>query len=217
MSLDNLRVVPYGLQHALIYGLDFRQRQALMDSSNSPFAYSRAGLDTLLVELPRQDSTLNEISKEIDNFFANSPEGFDGAPVESKHFNIPMALDGEDLKVVADLWKCTPSEVGNVLKSTTFRVSLLGFAPGFPYLEPLEGSSFMNYPTVPRLSNPRSSVPAGSIGIAAGMVCIYPHDLPGGWNIVGRTDTVLFDVEHDTSPALLSLGDTVGFTPTGKD
>jgi KipI family sensor histidine kinase inhibitor len=128
-----------------------------------------------------------------------------------------MTLDGEDLKIVAEIWKIAPSEIGNILQTTTFRVSLIGFAPGFPYLEPLEGSSFMDYPIVPRLSNPRSSVPAGSIGIAAGMVCIYPHNLPGGWNIVGRTDTVLFNVENDASPALLSLGDTVSFADRGKE
>ena len=89
--------------------------------------------------------------------------------------------------------------------AATYRVAMLGFAPGFPYLFGLDPSLHM-----PRRANPRTRVPAGSVAIGGAQTGIYPSELPGGWQIIGRSPAVLFDVKRDP-PSLLMPGDTVRF------
>jgi KipI family sensor histidine kinase inhibitor len=79
-------------------------------------------------------------------------------------------------------------------------VAFSGFAPGFAYLAGLPDDW-----AVPRLATPRPKVPAGSVGLAGAYAGIYPTASPGGWRLVGRTETVLFDVRRDP-PALLTPG-----------
>ena len=82
---------------------------------------------------------------------------------------------------------------------------MIGFMPGFPYLGGLdEKISF------PRLSTPRISVPEGSVGIAGMQTGIYPFASPGGWNIIGRTEKILFDPKENP-PALLRSGSSLRF------
>ena len=83
----------------------------------------------------------------------------------------------------------------------------LGFAPGFAYLGELPERL-----RVPRLATPRVRVPAGSVAIASAMSAVYPHASPGGWRILGRTDTALWDPAA-TPPARLRPGDKVRFVP----
>tara|TARA_R110001606_G_scaffold130554_2_gene266066 strand:+ start:1213 stop:1884 length:672 start_codon:yes stop_codon:yes gene_type:complete len=91
------------------------------------------------------------------------------------------------------------------------RVAMLGFMPGFAYLESMEGCA-----DIGRLASPRQSVAAGSIGIIGRQSCIYSFDSPGGWPIIGRTPLRLFDPAK-SQPALLSAGDTVRFEAISKD
>jgi len=86
-----------------------------------------------------------------------------------------------------------------------WRVLMIGFAPGFPYIGPLPASL-----TLPRRSTPRPTVPAGSVAIAAGFTGIYPARLPGGWHLIGRTELTLFDPMREP-PTLLQPGDRVRF------
>lgn len=86
-----------------------------------------------------------------------------------------------------------------------YRVAMLGFAPGFPYLLGLHASLH-----TPRRGSPRTRVPAGAVAIGGAQTGIYPRELPGGWNIVGRTPLRLFDVARDP-PALLAAGMHVRF------
>jgi KipI family sensor histidine kinase inhibitor len=86
-----------------------------------------------------------------------------------------------------------------------YRVAMLGFAPGFPYLLGLDPSL-----AVPRRSDPRQRVPAGSVAIGGNQTGIYPEDLPGGWQLIGRTPLRLFDIAGDP-PFLLAAGDRVRF------
>ena len=123
---------------------------------------------------------------------------------------IPVVYGGEhgpDLEDVAALAGLRPSEVVELHASTELRVLFGGFAPGFAYLgevaEPLR---------VPRLATPRTRTPAGSVALADGMSGIYPADLPGGWQVIGRTPLRLFDA-HREPPAYLLPGDAVRFQP----
>ena len=84
-------------------------------------------------------------------------------------------------------------------------MAFLGFAPGFPYLVGLDPALH-----VPRRATPRTAVPAGSVGLAGGQTGVYPQPTPGGWQLIGRTDTVLFDVAREP-PALLTAGDRLLF------
>ena len=112
---------------------------------------------------------------------------------------------GEDLHEVAAHAHLSPEEVIARHAKVTYRVAMLGFAPGFPYLLGLDPAL-----SVPRRSSPRTCVPAGSVAIGGLQTGIYPQVLPGGWQLIGRTPLRLFDPEADT-PSLLLPGDRVRF------
>ncbi|MEU8013496.1 5-oxoprolinase subunit B family protein [Micromonospora parva] len=116
---------------------------------------------------------------------------------------VPVSFDGPDLPAVADHWGVDVSAVRHRITSTRFRVAFCGFAPGFPYLTGLPAEL-----ALPRLATPRPRVPAGSVALAGPYAGIYPGASPGGWQLVGRTDLVLFDVAADP-PARLNPGTTV--------
>ncbi len=123
---------------------------------------------------------------------------------------LPVRYDGPDLADVAALWGVAEREVARIHAATEFTVAFCGFAPGFGYLTGL--------PTrydVPRRATPRTAVPAGSVGLAGPYTGVYPRSSPGGWQLIGTTDAVLWD--HTRVPAaLLSPGTRVRFVPVGR-
>ena len=114
---------------------------------------------------------------------------------------------GPDLDDVAATLGIAQRDVVALHIAPIYRVLIVGFAPGFPYLGPLPTALHL-----PRRSTPRTAVPAGSVAIAADYAGIYPARLPGGWHLLGRTETLLFDPQRE-SPALLRPGDGVKFVP----
>jgi KipI family sensor histidine kinase inhibitor len=113
---------------------------------------------------------------------------------------LPVVFDGPDLDEVAGLTgRPVPSLVAE-LTSAELTVAFGGFAPGFGYLTGLPPHLH-----VPRRSTPRTRVPAGALGLAGPFAGVYPTASPGGWQLVGRTDAVLFDVDREP-PALLRPG-----------
>ena len=110
---------------------------------------------------------------------------------------------GEDLHEVAAHAHLSPEEVVARHTRVTYRVAMLGFAPGFPYLLGLDPALAM-----PRRSTPRTCVPAGSVAIGGLQTGIYPQALPGGWQVIGRTPLRLFDPAA-AAPSLLLPGDRV--------
>lgn len=110
-----------------------------------------------------------------------------------------------DLEAVAAESRLTIEEVGALHASVTYRVYMLGFAPGFPYLGLVPQRIALS-----RLPAPRKLVPAGSVGIAGHQTGIYPRDSPGGWRIIGRTPIRICDL-HGPEPFLLQAGDLVRF------
>ena len=115
--------------------------------------------------------------------------------------------DGPDLAELAAAQGCAPDAILAALCARPYRVLMIGFAPGYPYIGPLPALL-----TVPRRATPRAAVPAGSVAIAAGMAGIYPARLPGGWHLIGRTTANLFDPAR-AEPSLLQAGDLVQFMP----
>ncbi len=112
---------------------------------------------------------------------------------------------GADLAHVAACSGVDESAVVALHTATTYRVFMLGFAPGFAYLGTVDPRI-----AVPRRSSPRTKVPAGSVAIAGDLTGIYPLDTPGGWQLIGRTTVRPFDPgRHD--PFLFAPGQRVQF------
>ncbi len=130
-----------------------------------------------------------------------------GAPVAAHGpvVRIQVRYNGPDLDAVASLTGLTPAEVVAAHTGTPWVVGFGGFAPGFSYL--VGGDPRLH---VPRHQDPRTRVPAGAVGLAGAFSGVYPRPSPGGWQIIGQTDVVLWDVERDP-PALLQPGSTVQF------
>jgi KipI family sensor histidine kinase inhibitor len=116
---------------------------------------------------------------------------------------------GPDLGVVASHAGCSIEDVIARHSQRTYRVYMLGFVPGFAYMGRVDQSI-----AAPRHRVPREKVPAGSVGIAGLQTGVYPVQSPGGWQLIGRTDTVMFDPDRDP-PSLLAAGDLVRFVPVG--
>ena len=122
-------------------------------------------------------------------------------------WHLPLCFDADfapDLPRLAEAKGLPPDEVIERLLAATFRVYMLGFQPGFPYMGGVPPELHM-----PRLPTPRQKVSAQSLAVAGEMCAVYPWDSPGGWNLLGRTPMVLFDLRHAGQPALLAAGDSV--------
>lgn len=127
-------------------------------------------------------------------------------PDAAPRVTIPVRYDGPDLTAAADLLGLTPAELVSRHSLTEWRCAFIGFAPGFAYL----ASSALSALEVPRRPTSREAVPAGSVGLAGEFTGIYPRSSPGGWQLIGTTDAVLWDVDRDP-PALLVPGTIVRF------
>ena len=119
---------------------------------------------------------------------------------------VELTYDGPDLTATADLIGVGPGELVRRHLAAPWRVAFTGFAPGFGYLV----SDAWDF-DVPRLDAPRTRVPAGAVGLAAGFTGAYPRDTPGGWRLIATTRAALF-TPASPSPALLAPGTRVRFT-----
>ncbi len=127
-----------------------------------------------------------------------------------RKMEIPICYDqqlGIDLNEMSTANKISIKEIIDLHVAKIYRVFMLGFLPGFAYMGTVDERIVM-----PRKSNPRNSVPAGSVGIAGWQTGIYPLTSPGGWNIIGRTPLRLFDVSKN-DPCLFQPNDEVKFIP----
>ena len=133
---------------------------------------------------------------------------------ENRVVDIPVCYGGAhgpDLEALAEHAQLAVAEVIARHASTLYRVAMLGFAPGFPYLLGLDPALAM-----PRRASPRTRVPAGSVAIGGMQTGIYPAALPGGWQLIGQTPLVLFDAHRDP-PSLVLPGDRVRFVAIAAD
>lgn len=119
---------------------------------------------------------------------------------------IPVIYDGADLNRVAELTGLLAAGVVAAHTSSAWTVAFCGFAPGFAYL--LGGDPRL---AVPRRDSPRPRVPAGSVALAGSYSAVYPGESPGGWQLIGRTDATVWNLDHDP-PARLRPGVRVRFT-----
>jgi len=127
---------------------------------------------------------------------------------KKRRIEIPVCYDEEfalDIERIANHTLLTPEAIIALHSSAKYTVACIGFLPGFPFLAGLPQKL-----RVPRLANPRTRVPAGSVAMANAQAGIYPLQSPGGWNVLGRTPLQLFKV-NERPPTLLRPGDVVQF------
>jgi KipI family sensor histidine kinase inhibitor len=197
------RVLPYG-DRALLAEVSGLDAVAALHAAlcRSPLPGQRElvpAARTVLVLLDRAPTDADSV--ELRNLALDvAPEGLDVPPVQ-----LHVVFDGPDLGEVAALTGRSVEALVGILTGTELTVAFTGFAPGFGYLAGLPADVL-----VPRRSTPRTRVPAGSVGLAGEFAGVYPRASPGGWQLIGRTDAVLFDVQRDP-PALLTPGARVRF------
>lgn len=129
----------------------------------------------------------------------------ESAHTEDELVVIDVVYDGPDLAEVSRQTGLSTAQIIDAHTSTRWRVGFSGFAPGFAYL--IDGDPRLQ---VPRRSEPRTAVPAGSVALAGEFSAIYPRQSPGGWQIIGHSDAVLWDIDRE-NPALLTPGMWVQF------
>lgn len=162
------------------------------------------GYGSVLLEFGEGAADVAGIDVIVERLRALPPGAAGGRVVE-----VPVVYDGEDLAEVARRTGLGVEEVIARHHGRNYRVWLLGFAPGFPYLGVLDESL-----RLPRRDTPRARVAAGSVAIAGAQTGIYPSESAGGWHVIGRTAARLFAPEA-ADPFLLRPGDTVRFVIAG--
>ena len=184
-----------------------REQVAALLAGEFPDLQVRRGMVSVLVEVDSPEAhLLDRVNSALSEVAVSSVL----RPGSATAHLVRATYDGEDLEEVSQLLEVTTSAVVQAHLAQTWRVAMIGFAPGFAYLEPV-GHVTMDWARVPRRDTPRSLVPAGSLALAAGMSAVYPASMPGGWHLVGTTREVMFDPARGDRPALLAPGDDVRF------
>lgn len=164
------------------------------------------GARTVLVRFDPRRVPAERLAEMLENTPADAVDRASGPEL-----TVPVRYDGEDLGEVAHLLGVSTDEIIARHLAAHWRVAFSGFAPGFGYAvgdDPLFD--------VPRRSTPRTRVPAGAVGLAGAFTGVYPRSSPGGWQLIGRTDAVMWDVDRDP-PALLAPGTRVRFVRAGAE
>jgi len=151
-----------------------------------------------------------EVQELLGEIIARSLDDVEGVVGDAKIIELPVVYggdDGPDIESVAEHAGLSIQDVIDIHSGVDYRVYMIGFAPGFPYLGGLDQRI-----AAPRLKTPRLSVPAGAVGIAESQTGVYPNASPGGWQLIGRTAVKLFDV-NSSAPSLITPGAKVRFVP----
>ena len=171
-----------------------------------PEALIRRAMASMLIEVPAPDPRLLET---VEHHLARIDATATNL-IAHEEIHIVVDYNGDDLATTATFFDVSASDLIAAHTSQTWRVAMMGFAPGFGYLEPVD-DPLLAWASLPRRDNPRAQVPTGSVALAAGMSAVYPSSSPGGWHLLGNTTTKLFDPHQDDNPALLRPGLTVRF------
>ena len=183
----------------LFFGLDQLQSVAIKELQPG-YRSLMVIYDPLKISLPALKACIEGLFLTLERF----------QPPEPTHLQVPVAYGGEfgpDLQSVAEYHHLSVEEVIRHHSTPAYRVYMLGFTPGYPYMGEVPQEI-----ATPRRKTPRVRVPKGSVGIAQQQTGVYPVDSPGGWQILGRTPLTLFDPDR-RPPSLLQTGDRVSFIP----
>jgi KipI family sensor histidine kinase inhibitor len=151
---------------------------------------------------------------ELEAHLAPLLSGLEPADSPGRLWRLPVCYHeslAPDLAEVAARTGLSPEQVVERHSAVTYHVYMVGFLPGYPYLGDLPSELVL-----PRRSTPRTAVPAGAVAIATTLTAVYALESPGGWNLIGRTPALLWDLQRDP-PAVLAAGDRVRFEPIALD
>lgn len=198
-----MRVHRYGDDALLVEVADHHAALALYRAARAAGVAARdvvpAARSVLLDGVGDLDAVAREVAR-----WTSEPVPAGGPAVE-----VPTVYDGPDLVGVARLWGMTTAEVVATHTALEHEVAFCGFSPGFAYCAGLPDRL-----AVPRRADPRPRVPAGSVAVADRWTGVYPTASPGGWQLLGRTELVLWDVARE-QPATLAPGTRVRFVAVG--
>jgi KipI family sensor histidine kinase inhibitor len=203
----SVRVLRYGREAVLVELADLGEvmglHRAVSDAPPPGVRELVPAARTLLVSYDPARTSADALGAALAATDLATTTAADGPLVE-----LPVRYDGPDLAEVGELTGLSADEVARRHAGAGYVVAFCGFAPGFAYLT--GGDPALR---VPRRSTPRTTVPAGAVGLADGFTGVYPRPSPGGWQLVGHTDAPLWDVDRDP-PALLAPGTRVRFVPS---
>jgi KipI family sensor histidine kinase inhibitor len=202
--------------NAVLAALRYLEAAAIPGVIELAPAYTTIGVfydPTRIEQTSPVDSSCEVLSAKIQSVL-NAAVFEDETEIEAPLLEIPVCYDREwapDLGDVARASGVTEAEVVHRHSSAAYRVTCVGFTPGFPYLSGLPPELATS-----RRATPRKEIPAGSVAIGGAQTGVYPRKSPGGWNVIGRTPLSLFDVQRDP-PALLRAGDQVRFREISRE
>lgn len=199
-----MRLLPYGDVGVLAELDDLDQvlgLQAAVLAARPPGVIDVVpAMHTLLVRLDPGRSSVAEVTEALRRLAPLPAGDRDLGTVE-----VPVRYDGEDLDTVGQATGLGPHGVVQAHTGQVWTVAFVGFAPGFGYLVGEDDRL-----QVARRADPRTRVPAGAVGLADRFSGIYPRASPGGWQLIGRTDQLMWDLRREP-PAVLRPGVRVRF------
>ena len=203
------RASQFGDRAVLISCDDRAERLAVRSRliAEAPGWSIREGICSLLVVAERPDARMLAAVDEVLDEAAPPTTPDEGM---TSAVTIAVVYDGADLDETAEVLGLSKSGLVRAHTAQSWVVDVMGFAPGFGYLIPIEEET-APWSSANRRASPREQVPAGSVAVAAGMSAVYPAAMPGGWNLLGRTSAVMFDVADESAPSLLAPGARVRF------
>ncbi|MBB5634053.1 KipI family sensor histidine kinase inhibitor [Cryobacterium mesophilum] len=204
-----MTILPFGDRAVLAEFADLRETMAAFRAFE---AGRRPGIvelvpaaSTVLVRIDPSRLSLLATEQWIMSVLERGSADESGDGVGKPSVTIPVRYDGPDLADAAAVLGITPAELVSRHSLAEWHCAFIGFAPGFAYLV----SEYADF-SMPRRDTSRTTVPAGSVGLAGEFTGIYPRSSPGGWQLIGTTDTTLFD-ESSPTPATITPGMSVRF------
>lgn len=190
--------------HARINITDKARRNAMAHALLASECFDEVviGISELCIKFDPLQYSEDNIQKLIVKFGNDSPLR---NTASQQHKLTADFSDALDIEYVVDLMNMDISQFRKWFLALNFQVDIMGFQPGFAYLSHDGGA-----PAIERLASPRSKISAGSIGFLGNSACIYAHDGPGGWPIIGKVTQNIFNV-HKEPPNLFQSGDMINF------
>lgn len=195
---------------AVLHGAQALERAAIPGVIELVPAYTTIGVFFDSAQI----APFDELKTAIEHALQSSKEPVGPRAEMGGVIEVPVCYENEfapDLADVARQAALREEQVVDRHAAASYRVTCVGFTPGFPYLSGLPAEL-----ATPRRSSPRKEVPSGAVAIGGTQTGIYPRKSPGGWNIIGRTPLLLFDLQRQP-PALFRAGDRVRFRKISRD
>lgn len=204
-----MKILPFG-DRALLAEFDTLEQTIeafrVLDATRTPGIIELVpAAATVLVRVDSTRLSLRAAEQWLTKAISRASEIDSRGEVAFPSVTVPVRYDGPDLNSAALLLGISADELVSRHSQAQWQCAFIGFVPGFAYLA-TDDADF----DLPRRETSRTTVPAGSVGLAGAFTGIYPRSSPGGWQIIGTTAVTLWD-ESRVRPAVITPGTTVRF------